>query len=240
MNENLEKGISFFKKKNYVAAINSLSSAGDSLSFEENLDLAYYLGLSYSRIERYEEALLFLEQVVTASNDVERVNQCRLLLSVIYTKTNRVRLAEYELQKLLDIGYNPEKVYCAKAYSAWMQKNINESVSLYEKVLEMNKDNPTALNGLGYVLATENRELARAMSLVKDALKYSPNSPAYLDSLGWIYFKMGLVDDAYTAIKRAKDILHDNEDINFHFSEIMKAMARNREEDKLSKKKELR
>jgi tetratricopeptide (TPR) repeat protein len=89
-------------------------------------------------------------------------------------------------------------------------------------------------------LATENRELAKAMSLVKDALKVSPNSPAYLDSLGWIYFRMGLVDDAYAMLKRAKDILQDNDDINFHFSEIMKAMARNREEDKISKNKEFR
>ena len=240
MNEHLEKGIAFFKKKNYVAAINSLSSAGDSLSFEENLDLAYYLGLSYSRIERYEEALLFLEQIVTASNDVDRVNQCRLLLSGIYTKTNRIRLAEYELQKLLDIGYNPEKVYCAKAYSAWIQKNIKESLSLYEKVLEFNKENSTALNGLSYVLATENRDLAKALTLVKDALKVSPKSAAYLDTLGWVYYRMGLTDKAYESVKRAKEILPDNEEIASHFGEIMKMMARNREEDKISKNKELR
>jgi tetratricopeptide (TPR) repeat protein len=65
----------------------------------ENTELAYFLGLCYTKLERYDEALLYLEQVVTAGQDPLRVYQCRLTLAYIYVITKRAKLAEFELKR---------------------------------------------------------------------------------------------------------------------------------------------
>ena len=65
-------------------------------------EIAYYLGLCYAKLEKYDDALLFLEQVVTSGTDIHRILQCRFLLAVIYVISGRKRLADFELNKLLE------------------------------------------------------------------------------------------------------------------------------------------
>lgn len=194
-----------------------------SISQDENvnnIDLAYYVGLSYARLKRYDEALLYLEQVVTSGQDVKRIYQCRMTLAVIYTKTDRPRLADYELKKLTESGYQTPEVLVALAYTAWVQGNKEESIELYEKVLVVAPENTTALNGLGYVLACLDRDLTRALSLCKKAVDMNPENPAFLDSLGWVYYKLGLMKEAKNYIKRARDKDSKSPEIAEHFSEI--------------------
>ena len=104
MSDTFNEGVTLYKMRNYKDAL----AVFLSISQEENvnnIDLAYYVGLSYARLRRYDEALLYLEQVVTGGQDAKRIYQCRLTLAVIYTKTDRPRLADYELQKLKESGY---------------------------------------------------------------------------------------------------------------------------------------
>ena len=131
-----------------------------SISPEENvnnIDLAYYVGLSYARLKRYDEALLYLEQVVTGGQDSKRVYQCRLTLAVIYTKTDRPRLADYELQKLSESGFQTPEVLGALAYTAWIQGKHEESVAIYEKVLEQNPNNSTALEASCFPVSNDSK-----------------------------------------------------------------------------------
>lgn len=194
-----------------------------SISSEENvnnIDLAYYVGLSYARLKRYDEALLYLEQVVTAGQDSKRIYQCRMTLAVIYTKTDRPRLADYELQKLTESGYQTPEVLSALAYTSWVQGKQEESVELYERALDLSENSSTALNGLGYVLACLDRDLTRALSLCKKACDINPDNPAFLDSLGWVYYKLGLYKEAKTYIKRARDKDSRSPEIAEHFATI--------------------
>ncbi len=194
-----------------------------SISQEENvnnIDLAYYVGLSYARLRRYDEALLYLEQVVTGGQDAKRIYQCRLTLAVIYTKTDRPRLADYELQKLKESGYQTPEVLGALAYTSWIQGKSEDSVALYERILEANPNNTTALNGLGYVLACLDKDLTRALTLCKKAVDMNPDNPAFLDSLGWVYYKLGLYKEAKNYIKRARDKDSKSSEIAEHFSAI--------------------
>ena len=55
--------------------------------------------------------MLYLEQVVTAGTDIKRICQCRLTLAVIYNKTGRESLADFELQKLMESGYQTAEVF---------------------------------------------------------------------------------------------------------------------------------
>lgn len=93
----------------------------------------------------------------------------------------------------------------------------------YEKSLKQDADNITSLNGLGYVLACEEKDLTKALSLCKKAVQSAPKSAACLDSLGWVYYKMGLYDDAIHYLEQAEQLDKDNIEIAKHIKEVEKA-----------------
>lgn len=220
----LFQGIDLYNQKKYSDALAFFLALPEDSGLDSQ-EIAYYLGLCYTKLKRYEDALLYLEQVVTGGGPLERVLQCRFILAVIYTKSKRKRLASFELNKLLESGYKPASVYASMAFIAWEQQEIDVALSYYEKSLELDENNVTSLNGLGYVLATENRDLTKALSCCKKAVQNSPDSAACLDSLGYVYYKLGLLKDARKYLEMAEQIDNDNEIIAEHIREVQLAGA---------------
>lgn len=220
----LFQGIDLYNQKKYSDALAFFLALPEDSGLDSQ-EIAYYLGLCYTKLKRYEDALLYLEQVVTGGGQLERVLQCRFILAVIYTKSKRKRLASFELNKLLESGYKPASVYASMAFIAWEQQEIDVALSYYEKSLELDENNVTSLNGLGYVLATENRDLTKALSCCKKAVQNSPDSAACLDSLGYVYYKLGLLKDARNYLEMAEQIDNDNEIIAEHIREVQLAGA---------------
>ncbi|MCL2809029.1 MAG: tetratricopeptide repeat protein, partial [Treponema sp.] len=91
------------------------------------------------------------------------------------------------------------------------------AIELYEKTLEIDSDNATALNSMGYILADSGLDVMRALRLCRRAVDVKPQSPAYLDSLGWAYYKSGETIEARTWLRRALDLAPNEETIKKHF-----------------------
>ena len=216
----LSQGIEFYNQKKYSDALTFFLTLSSETG-ADSLDVAYYLGLCYAKLSRYEDSLLYLEQVVTAGKDEDRVLQCRLILAVIYSLSGRKRLAAFELNKLLEAEYKPASVYAALAFVAWEQSDTEKCLDYYEKSLDADPENVTALNGMGYVLACEDKDLTKALTNKKKAVKASPNSAACLDSLGWVYYKLGLYDDAKKYLEMAEAIDGNNEEIANHIKSVV-------------------
>ena len=135
----------------------------------------------------------------------------------------RKKLADFELNKLLETGYMMPSVYAAIAYVAWEQNDTEKCLAYYEKSLEENPSNITSLNGLGYVLACNDKDLTRALSLCKQAVNNAPDSAACLDSLGWVYYKLGLFEDSRKYLEQAENLDKDNVIISEHIQLLNKA-----------------
>jgi tetratricopeptide (TPR) repeat protein len=218
MQEPLSEVYKLYREEKFEEAIEELlETEGSELDFEE---VAYYLGLCYTRLERYEEALLFLEQVVTAGTSIKRRNQCRFALAYVYTLTDRNRLAEFELNQLIRSGAKSAQVYAALGYAAYLQGKVSESLDFYGKALEMDPENPNALNSFGYILAEEGVDLQRALTYCRKALDVKPNNPAYLDSLGWAYYRLGALEDALSYLTRAAELAPKRDIIREHLSHL--------------------
>ena len=72
MSNNLKEGIKLYQSRKYSDALAFfLALPPDST---DNIELAYFIGLCYARLNKYDEALLYLEQVVTNGTDVEKIN----------------------------------------------------------------------------------------------------------------------------------------------------------------------
>ena len=217
----LQTGKDLYSQKAYSDALAFFLSL-PSESVIDKVEVSYYLGLCYTKLKKYDDALLFLEQVVTSGTHLERVLQCRFLLAIIYALSGRKRLADFELNKLLETGYMTSSVYAAIAFVAWEQNDTEKCLAYYEKSLETDSENITSLNGLGYVLACQEKDLTKALTLCKKAVKSAPKSAACLDSLGWVYYKLGLYDDARQYLEQAEMLDKDNVEIARHIKALEK------------------
>jgi tetratricopeptide (TPR) repeat protein len=98
--------------------------------------------------------------------------------------------------------------------------HVHESVSALEQLLAQRPDDPALQNALGYTLADHSLELPRAEGLIRRALTVMPDSPAALDSLGWVHFRRGDARAAAGTLERAYSIDHDAE-IAAHWGEAL-------------------
>jgi tetratricopeptide (TPR) repeat protein len=83
------------------------------------------------------------------------------------------------------------------------QKQYDQSEAEFRKVLEINPENSGAMNYLGYMLADRNVRLEEAHELISRALEMEPNNGAYLDSLGWVNFRLGKLEEAENNLRDA-------------------------------------
>ena len=214
----IQEGIKLYRLKEWDKALKEFLSADLSkFSFDEKNEIAYYLGLCYTKLEKYDEALTYLEQVVTLGADIYRVYQCRMTLAYIYIITKRIRMAEYELKRLQSSGLESPLIYNTLAYAAFARKQHKNAIELYEKALDIDSDNTTAMNCIGYILADTGIDVIRALRFCRKAVDKKPRNPAYLDSLGWAYYKSGEILEARTWLRRALEIAPDEEEIKKHF-----------------------
>ena len=214
----MQEGIRLYRMKRWDMALKEFQQIGTG-DFDSggNIELAYYMGLCYTKLARYEDALLYLEQVVTGDDDIMRIYQCRMTLAYIYAITKRAKMAEFELKRLQISGFESAMLYNTLAYAAWDQKHFKNSIELYGKALELDEDNTTAMNGLGYILVDTGIDVIRGLRLCRKAVDKKPQNAAYLDSLGWAFFKSGELLEARTWLRRALDIAPHEKDIKEHF-----------------------
>jgi len=222
MADSLREGIRLFKAKRWDLSLAELLKADiGSDDAEGQSELAYYLGLCYAKLGRFDDALLYLEQVITSGVDLMRAYQCRLALAYVYAVTSRSKLAEFELKYLIDQGYESTQIYSTMAYSAWTQQRLDQCLEWYQKALALDAQSATALNGLGYILSDSEKDVRKGLAYCKKAVEKQPQNPAYLDSLGWAHFKNGDLLEARTWLRRALDLAPREKEIVRHMRIVM-------------------
>jgi tetratricopeptide (TPR) repeat protein len=213
----LKKGMRLYRIKRWENALEEfLLVETEHFSSEERAELAYYLGLCCTKLERFDEALLYFEQVLTTSNSPLWTYQCRLILSYIYIITGRAAMAEDELKNLEAGGLESAMLYNTLAYAEYVQKNYLAAIEWYEKALDIEKDNLTALNSLGYILADTGMDTQKGLRLCRKAVDKNSQNAAYLDSLGWALYRCGKLNEARNWLRRALEFAPQEKEIKEH------------------------
>ena len=92
------------------------------------------------------------------------------------------------------------------------------------RILELDPDNVRTLNALGYTLADRTDRYEEALVYINRAYEQKPDDPAIIDSLGWVHFRLGNLDEARRHLQRAWDLSKDSE-IGAHLGEVMWAQG---------------
>jgi tetratricopeptide (TPR) repeat protein len=97
---------------------------------------------------------------------------------------------------------------------------IDDAERVLRDVLAKDPLDANALNSLGYLLADHGRRLDEAVDLVQRALKIEPANAAFLDSLGWAYYRQGKLDLADAPLTRAAEQMPASSTINDHLGDL--------------------
>jgi tetratricopeptide (TPR) repeat protein len=106
------------------------------------------------------------------------------------------------------------------------QKFFDKAEEQFKKVLAVNPKNAPVLNYYGYMLGDLGIRLDEAEALVQQALKEDPFNGAYLDSLGWIYFKENKLGASESTLRKAVERERHDATIHAHLGDLYAKMGR--------------
>lgn len=95
-------------------------------------------------------------------------------------------------------------------------------------IIAREPDNAMALNALGYTLSDRTTRYAEAKALIQQAYDINPDDPAVLDSLGWVNYRLGNLNEAERLLRQALDRFPDQE-VAAHLGEVLWANGKQRE-----------
>lgn len=100
------------------------------------------------------------------------------------------------------------------------QKRYDAAERMFRKALAVNPHDAMVLNYYGYMLADRGQRLEEATSLIRQAVIEDPTNGAYLDSLGWVYYKQNKLAEAEQYLSRAVDHAAHDPTILGHLGDV--------------------
>lgn len=106
----------------------------------------------------------------------------------------------------------------------WQESKVD-----FRRALADSQQNPYVLNYLGYTLADRNEELEEARRLISKAVEQMPDNGAFVDSLGWVLYRLGEFDDAVTQMELAIKLEPQDPVVMDHLGDVYWVVDRKRE-----------
>lgn len=164
-------------------------------------------------------ALAELKKLLDGKNDRE----IYLAMADIYQKSKNYSEAARvlaEAEKLSESKEDKSAVLFMRGALEEREKKFDLAEKTFRKVLDMDAANASAMNYLGYMLADRGERLSEAQQLISKALELEPNNYAFLDSLGWVYFRMNKLDLAEQHLTRSIQLSSKDPTIHDHLGDV--------------------
>jgi len=158
--------------------------------------------------------------------------QVHLALATIYEKAKRPNEEAAALdaaEKLNPSKDEQETIHFMRGAMLERQKKIEPAEAEFRKVLVLNPDNTGALNYLGYMLVDHGMRVDEATQMIKKAVDSDPENGAYLDSLGWAYYRQGKFDEAETLLVKALDRVGQDPTVHDHLADVYMKLGKTKE-----------
>lgn len=225
--------------KEYDKAISELTPL-----LEKHSD-AWHIRLSLSNI--YEKAKNF------ELTQRERENVCELLQQSVQNGSKILREYIVLSQILLQTGQKKQSIDTLKTALTYLKNEIDreslqeiqllmanvyyemdnqeDSIQQLRKILSADPDCHQANNFLGYLFVERGEKLEEAIILIEKALESEPENGAYLDSLGWAYYKLATKGNSEKIVLALQTLLEasklaEDSEILYHIGEVYYCLGR--------------
>ena len=132
---------------------------------------------------------------------------------------------------LLKMPGNSQLLY-ARALTAEKLEHLDVALQDLKTIVKHEPNNVQALNALGYTLADRTKRYKEALKYIEAAYKLNSTDPAIIDSLGWVYYRMGNHEKALQYLQQAFALLKDPE-IGAHLGEVLWVMGKQQQARKV-------
>ncbi len=146
-----------------------------------------------------------------------------LNISQVYERGRRYADAEEAARKAESFAAEPhdnEIAWLLLGAVYERQKQFDKAETEFKKVLDVNPKNAQVLNYYGYMLADRGIRLDEAQDLIQRAVDQEPQNGAYLDSLGWVYYKQNKLDEAESMLRKAVEHEPHDPTIRLHLGDV--------------------
>lgn len=225
----------------------TLEAAFQAARSAEVLDLKEQAIGWYAQLEDSENALLASIRQAFLLADLGRLEEARQKL--MFARNNgspavQLETTLVEAQLLSDAGENDaafavlekalgqfpgdSRLLYTRSLLAVQLGRLDLAEADLRAVLASEPANAAALNALGYTLADQTDRYAEAEQLIRAAFELDPESPAIIDSMGWVAYRQGRLDEAENFLRQA--FLRDrNAEIAAHLGEVLFMLGKERE-----------
>ena len=155
--------------------------------------------------------------------------QVYIALAQMNTRLRRFSDAEQALDKAEQLSSktdDKEYVWFLRGSTFEREKRYAEAEEQFKKVVASDPEHASALNYLGYMLADQNTKLEEALGYIKRAVDLDPTNGAYLDSLGWAYFRLGKYELAEDNLLKASQKINTDPTVHDHLGDLYQKTGR--------------
>lgn len=208
----------FERSRRYQEAIRMLEAMPDTSPLKRNAEIQ--VGFNYNALDQVEQAREHLGalvekdptdlEAVTALGNVLRVRKMFKEASEIYTKG--IDTLESIEPQHWSLFYNRGITY--ERTDRWPQAEAD-----FRQALELMPDHPLVLNYLGYSWVDKGMNYDEALEMIEKAVELEPTDGYIIDSLGWVYYKLGRYEEAVEQLERAVDLKPGDPVINDHLGD---------------------
>jgi tetratricopeptide (TPR) repeat protein len=152
-----------------------------------------------------------------------------LRLAIMYTRLKRWSDADESLNKAEQLSTKADdKEYVAflRGSNYEREKKYDQAEAEFKKILAANPQSAATLNYLGYMNADRDVRLEESLNYIKTAVSLEPTNGAYLDSLGWAYFKLGKYDLAEETLNKASLRMGSDPTVQDHLGDLYQKTGR--------------
>ncbi len=152
-----------------------------------------------------------------------------LYLASLYTTAKREVEGTRAINQAITLADSKENLLIAKLNLAFLQQSFGrfeDAEKNLRLILKESPRYPIALNNLGYLLVKRGKNLDEALELIKRAVQIEPKNASYLDSLGWVYFKLERLEEAERYLRRANRLNSTSPAILEHLGDVYRKSGR--------------
>ncbi|GAB5446889.1 tetratricopeptide repeat protein [Gymnodinialimonas sp.] len=181
-------------------------------------------------LDRTDEAIAILGALAEARPDLASVQaaygdilrRAERFEEAIEAYTAVLSLVDTDLPRYWFIHY-------ARAISYHQSDNWDPAEADFRRALELNPEQPNVLNYLGYSLVEQRRNFDEALGMIQRAVAARPESGYIIDSLGWVYYRLGRFEEAVAPMERAVELEPNDPIVNDHLGDVYWVNGRYRE-----------
>jgi tetratricopeptide (TPR) repeat protein len=185
------------------------------------------------------EVQIRMARLEAQSGDVKEARERLLKVRLAHpAEAQRMFLVEGEILSQIDLKVEAYALYTdylasqpddteilyARALLAESLDRLDEAEADFRHVLRIDPENTRSLNALGYTLADRTDRYEEALVYVEKAYAQSPEDPAIIDSMGWVLYRLGRLQESREYLQKAYDMTQDSE-IAAHLGEVMWVMG---------------